>query len=251
MKTFIEEHGIVLLLVVIGIIIFVIMSNLLLIYQSSDTVQTTKAQPEINLIWSDPKPTLVMAALIIPKGTELDPLQEVYADDGLGNEITDQVRVYGVENVNVHQEGIYYLDYYVENQKGLMDYAQRTVIVEDINDHGELYVEGLTDNMELSSALQIQGWAVSTDESAQVQVFVDDQLIAENLERTENDDIHALLDSGYFASISALTNPMPGFKGELDLSSYQDDHIHLLCIALVSGKGDRIEEKEFTFKVTS
>lgn len=227
------------------------MSNLLLIYQSSDTVQTTKAQPEINLIRSDPKPTLVMTALIIPKGAELDPLQEVYADDGLGNEITDQIRVYGVENVNVHQEGIYYLDYYVENQNGLMDYAQRTVIVEDINNHGELYVEGLTDNMELSSTLQIHGWAVSTDELAQVQVFIDDQLIVENLERSANDDIQTLLDSGYFASISALTNPTPGFKGELGLSSYQDDHIHLLCIALVSGKGDRITEKEFTFKVIS
>lgn len=251
MKTFIEEHGTVLLLVVIGILIFAIMSNLLLIYQSSDTVQATKAQPEINLIRSDPKPILVITALIIPKGAELDPLQEVYADDGLGNEITDQVRVYGVENVNVHQEGIYYLDYYVENQNGLMDYAQRTVIVEDINDRGELYVEGMTENMELSSALQIQGWAVSTDESARIQVFVDDQLIAENLERTDNEDIRALLESGYFTNISTLMNPMPGFKGELDLSSYQDDHIHLLCIALVSGKGDRIVEKEFTFKVTS
>lgn len=250
MKTFIEEHGTVLLLVVIGIIIFVIMSNLLLIYQSSDTVQVTKAQPEINLIRSDPKPTLVITALIIPKGAELDPLQEVYADDGLGNEITDQVRVYGVENVNVHQEGIYYLDYYVENQNGLMDYAQRTVIVEDINDHGELYVEGLTDNMELSSALQIQGWAVSTDENAQIQVFVDDQLIAENLERSANEDIRTLLESGYFENVSMLTNPTPSFNGELDLSSYQDDHFHLLCIALVSGKGDRIAEKEFTFKVT-
>lgn len=251
MKTFIEEHGTVLLLVVIGIIIFAIMSNLLLIYQSSDTVQATKAQPEINVIRSDPKPTLVMTALIIPKGAELDPLQEVYADDGLGNEITDQVRVYGMENVNVHQEGIYYLDYYIENQNGLMDYAQRTVIVEDINDHGELYVEGMTENMELSSALQIQGWAVSTDESAQIQVFIDDQLVMEDLERSANEDIQTLLESGYFENISMLTNPTPSFIGELDLSSYQDDHIHLLCIALVSGKGDRIEEKEFTFKVTS
>lgn len=249
MKTFIEEHGTMLLLVVIGIIIFAVLSNLLLIYQSSDTVQTTKAQPEINLIRSDPKPTLVMTALIIPKGLELDPLEDVYADDGQGNEITDQVRVYGVENVNVHQEGIYYLDYYIENQNGLMDYAQRTVIVEDINDHGELYVEGMTENMELSSALQIQGWAVSTDESARIQVFVDDQLITENFERSKNDDIQTLLDSGYFTNISALTNPMPGFKGVLDLSPYQDDHTHLLCIALVSGKGDRITEKEFTFKV--
>lgn len=250
MKTFIEEHGTVLLLVVIGILIFAIMSNLLLIYQSSNTIQATKAQPEINLIRSDPKPTLVMAALIIPKGTELDPLQEVYADDGLGNEITDQVRVYGVENVNVHQEGIYYLDYYIENQNGLMDYAQRTVIVEDINDHGELYVEGMTENMELSLALQIQGWAVSTDESAQIQVFIDDQLVMEDLERSANEDIQTLFESGYFENISMLTNPTPSFNGELDLSSYQDDHFHLLCIALVSGKADRITEKEFTFKVT-
>lgn len=249
MKTFIEEHGTMLLLVVIGIIIFAVMSNLLLIYQSGDTVQTTKAQPEINLIRSDPKPTLVMTALIIPKGAVLDPLQEVYADDGLGNEITNLVRVYGMENVNIHQEGIYYLDYYVENQNGLMDYAQRTVIVEDINDHGELYVEGLYENMELSSVLQIQGWAVSTDESAQVQAFIDDQLIVENLERSENEDIQTLLESGYFENISVSTNPLPSFNGELDLSSYQDDHIHLLCVTLVSGKGARITEKEFTFKV--
>lgn len=250
MKTFIEEHGTVLLLVVIGILIFTIMSNLLLIYQSSGAIQTTKEQPEINLIRSDPKPALVMTALIVPKGSEIEPLEDVYADDGLGNEITNQVRVYGMENVNVHQEGIYYLDYYVENQNGLMDYAQRTVIVEDINDHGELYVEGLYENMELSSALQIQGWAVSTDESAQIQVFIDDQLVMEDLERSANEDIHTLLESGYFENISMLTNPTPSFNGELDLSSYQDDHIHLLCIALVSGKGDRIEEKEFTFKVT-
>ena len=251
MKTFIEEHGTVLLLIVVGIIIFAIMSNLLLIYQSSNTIQTTKPQPEINLIRSDPKPTLVMTALIIPKGSELDPLQEVYADDGLGNVITDQVRVYGVENVNVHQEGIYYLDYYVENQNGLMDYAQRTVIVEDINDQGELYVEGLSENMELSSVLQIQGWAVSTDESAQIQVFVDDQLVAENLQRSENEDIRNMLESGYFERISVFTNPTPSFNGTLDMSKYQDNHIHLLCIALVSGKGDRITEKEFTFKVTA
>lgn len=80
-------------------------------------------------------------------------------------------------------------------------------------------------------------------------MFVNDQLITENFERSENADIQTLLDSGYFINISALTNPMPGFKGELDLSSYQNDYIHLLCIALVSGKVDRFVEKEFAFKV--
>lgn len=107
-----------------------------------------------------------MKSLIWPKGKPLELMQEVYADDGEGNDITDKVKVYGAELIDINVEGLYWIDYYVENGKGLMDTVNRLIVIEDINNLGDIHVESLSNGMTVSESLNVYGWAVSTDTQA-------------------------------------------------------------------------------------
>lgn len=251
MKAFIEQFGVTIISVIIGIIIFATLSALLLSYQKSNLINTDKPQRDINQIRLEAKPLLIMKSLIWPKGKPLEPMQGVYADDGVGNDITDRVQVYGAELIDVNVEGLYYLDYYVENGKGLMDTVNRLIVIEDINNLGEIHTENLNDDMIVSGNLEVYGWAVSTDKNAIVQISVDDNIVVAAAERYENEDIKLLLESNYFPYLTVDTNSLPGYSASVDVSIYADDRIHLLTLSLISGKGDEIVSHEVTFRVVN
>ena len=249
MKAIIEQYGVTIISVIIGIVIFIGLSALLLFYQRSNVLNSTQKQREINEIRLESKPLLVMKSLIWPKGKPLELMQGVYADDGEGNDITDKVKVYGAELIDINVEGLYWIDYYVENGKGLMDTVNRLIVIEDINNLGDIHVESLSDGMTVSESLNVYGWAVSTDTQAIVQISIDDNIVVEAAERHENEDIAHLLESNHFPYITVDTNPLPGYSSSIDVSTYSDNRVHLLTLSLMSGKGDEIMSREFTFKV--
>ena len=85
------------------------------------------------------------------------------------------------------------------------------------------------DNQQVKTEFIIDGWILSEDEKATLQLYIDNKLIETNIRRYERDDVLRVV-SGYGGK---ETNPTPGFNAIIDTTSLKDGQ-HTVTLKLVS-----------------
>ena len=91
--------------------------------------------------------------------------------------------------------------------------------------------------------LYIEGWVMSEDKNATVQILVDNNDVTENIERTERQDVLNAV-NGYGGKDK---NVAPGFVGNVNLENYKDG-VHIITLKVSSPKtGELIYEESRRF----
>ncbi len=91
--------------------------------------------------------------------------------------------------------------------------------------------------------LYIEGWVMSEDKNATVQILVDNNDVTENIERTERQDVLNAV-NGYGGKDK---NVAPGFVGNVNLENYKDG-VHTITLKVSSPKtGELIYEESRRF----
>ena len=86
-----------------------------------------------------------------------------------------------------------------------------------------------TNNQAVKTEFTIDGWVLSEDEKATLQLYIDNKLVSDKITRYEREDVFKVI-PGYGGK---ETNPTPGFKDVIDVSSFKDGR-HTLTLKLVS-----------------
>ena len=108
---------------------------------------------------------------------------------------------------------------------------------------GKMYIDEPNSGKNVKTSLYYQGWALSDDQNASIEIYVDDKL--QSLpKRYEREDVLKAI-SGYGGR---NTNPTPGYKGTIDTSKLKDG-IHKLRVVLKSSNGKIIKEMSTNFNV--
>ena len=93
-------------------------------------------------------------------------------------------------------------------------------------------------------SLYVQGWLMSDDSKAFVSIFIDGKEVDADISRYQRDDVIKAI-NGYGG---ILTNPMPGFKSNIDISSYSNG-THLLEIIIFSGSKVQLGKISSSFQI--
>lgn len=86
-----------------------------------------------------------------------------------------------------------------------------------------------TNNSKVKEKVIIDGWVISEDDKANLQVLVDGKSIEHKIDRYKREDVLAVI-PGYGGK---ETNPTPGFHSELNITDLKDGY-HTITIRLVS-----------------
>lgn len=85
-----------------------------------------------------------------------------------------------------------------------------------------------------SSSIDIEGWEMSDIDSSYIKIYIDDIEVDPSLERIARRDVLNALKDQYGGE---KMNPLPGFKGNIDLENIKDGN-HTLSFKLYSKYGD-------------
>ena len=108
---------------------------------------------------------------------------------------------------------------------------------------GKMYIDEPNSGKNVKTSLYYQGWALSDDQNASIEIYVDDKL--QSLpKRYEREDVLKAI-SGYGGR---NTNPTPVYKGTIDTGKLKDG-IHKLRVVLKSSNGKIIKEMSTNFNV--
>lgn len=86
-----------------------------------------------------------------------------------------------------------------------------------------LHIENPNNNINTKKSITISGWLMSTNKNAKIEYYINNEKIDASITRSKRPDVIKAI-TGYGNS---TTNPNPGFKTELDLSSYKDGNYKL------------------------
>ena len=108
---------------------------------------------------------------------------------------------------------------------------------------GKMYIDAPNYGKNVKTSMYYQGWSLSDDQNASIEIYVDDKLQPSS-KRYEREDVLQAI-SGYGGRNA---NPTPGYKGTIDTSKLKDG-IHRLRVVLRSSNGKIIEETSTNFNV--
>ena len=114
------------------------------------------------------------------------------------------------------------------------------------NDKGTFYIDKPFNTYEFNSnIINIEGWWMSTDKNAIMKIYIDGKdTKADMTERVERPDVLKAI-QGYGEE---STNPLPGFKTHIDISSYIDGN-YILTYKLESQNGIVLAKEEYPIKI--
>ena len=102
-------------------------------------------------------------------------------------------------------------------------------IVVSRNFDARLNFELPANNQQVKTQFNIDGWVLSEDEEATLKVYIDNNLISDEINRYERNDVIKVV-SGYGGK---ETNPTPGFNATIDTTALKDGQ-HTVTLKLVS-----------------
>ena len=98
-------------------------------------------------------------------------------------------------------------------------------------------------NSTYKKSIDISGYVLSEAPSFNIDLYIDDNLIAENINRTNNNNISSSLIEEY-----GISNTLPNYNYSYDVTDLKDGS-HTLSVKLKLASGEVIETKQVNFKV--
>ena len=160
-----------------------------------------------------------------------------------GRNLNSKPGYYGQIDISKYQKGTSHkFRVEVRNlQNELIDYKETTFVIKDYE--GRIEIDYPSINKIVKTSMDIQGWVMTTDPKAEVEVYIDDKKYEE--ERYAREDVlKAIIGYG-----GRITNKTPGYKIEkLDTTSLKDG-THTLKILLKDSSGKEITSATRKFTV--
>lgn len=126
MKRLVEEYGMVIIYFIIGCAVITLFYQLIFGQQMNEIikVENKSISDDQQLVDAD-KPVIQASDATFYKGSNIDPVSLVTANDSLDGDITNNVTYQS--NVNSNQTGSYLIRYRVVNSLGLV--AQKSIVI--------------------------------------------------------------------------------------------------------------------------
>ena len=95
------------------------------------------------------------------------------------------------------------------------------------------------------TSMYVEGWAMSEKKDVQIKAYIDKTEVTEQLKRTKRIDVLSSI-KGYG---DAITNPTPGFQGNIDLSPFKDGQHTFVIKAIYNETQQVLEQETKTFTI--
>lgn len=155
---------------------------------------------------------------------------------GYGDNIINKNNGYSIDvDMNAYLDGNHHIEIQLLNlETGEVNFS----LVRDIKVkkyEGKIFIDSPKLNY-FSSSIDIEGWEMSDIDSSYIKTYIDDVEVESSLERKTRNDVLTALKNQYGGE---KMNPLPGFKGRIDLENIKDG-THTLAFKLYSKYGDII-----------